>query len=171
VVLSNHSVYMVFLDPHQGIDVFAFFLPTSKSLCGAQAGINVKTYLHCIYCRVKTRIQGERCHTLRSRYACVWNMYMVANRILLCSLKHSLYFSSNGTLKSLNSVCILTKALMLCLYILLLISLCGALGWIRVRHTCIACAAKSNNRSKEKYVIHLDQDMHVCENVVVMITP
>ena len=30
VVLSNHSVYMVFLDPHQGNDDFAFFLPTSK---------------------------------------------------------------------------------------------------------------------------------------------
>ena len=30
VVLSNHSVYMVFLDPHQGIADFAFLLPTSK---------------------------------------------------------------------------------------------------------------------------------------------
>ena len=56
VVFSNHSVYLVFLDPYQGNDNFAFFLPTSKSLCGAQAGINVKTYLHCIYCKVKTRI-------------------------------------------------------------------------------------------------------------------
>ena len=72
VVLSNHSIYVVFLDPHQGIDDFAFFLPTSKSLCGAQVGMNMKTYLHCIYCKVKTRIEGERCHTLRSRYACVW---------------------------------------------------------------------------------------------------
>ena len=35
VVLLNHSVYMVFLDPHQGNDDFAFFLPISKSLCGA----------------------------------------------------------------------------------------------------------------------------------------
>ena len=35
VVLSNHFVYVVFLDPHQGIDDFAFFLLTSKSLCGA----------------------------------------------------------------------------------------------------------------------------------------
>ena len=50
---------MVFLDPHQGIDDFAFFLPTSKSLCGAQVGINMRTYLHCIYCKVKTRIRGE----------------------------------------------------------------------------------------------------------------
>ena len=30
VVLSNHSVYVVFLDPHQGIADFAFLLPTSK---------------------------------------------------------------------------------------------------------------------------------------------
>ena len=35
VVLSNHSVYVVFLDPHQGINDFAFFFPTSKSLYGA----------------------------------------------------------------------------------------------------------------------------------------
>jgi hypothetical protein len=32
VVLSNHSAYVVFLDPHQGNDDFAFFLPSSKSL-------------------------------------------------------------------------------------------------------------------------------------------
>ena len=86
VVLSNHSVYVVFLDPHQGIDDFAFFLPTSKSLCGAQIGINIRTYLHCIYRKVKTRIQGEKCLTLRSRCACLW-IYMVAIQILLCSLK------------------------------------------------------------------------------------
>ena len=72
VVLLNHSVYVVFLDPHQGIDDFAFFLPTSKSLCGSQVGMNIRTYLHCIYCKVKTRIQGEKCHTLRSRCVCVW---------------------------------------------------------------------------------------------------
>ena len=59
VVLSNLSVYMVFLDPHQCIDDFAFFLSTSKSLCGAQVGMNMRTYLHYIYCKVKTRIQGE----------------------------------------------------------------------------------------------------------------
>jgi hypothetical protein len=35
VVLSNHSVHVVFFDPHQGIDVLAFFLITSKNLCGA----------------------------------------------------------------------------------------------------------------------------------------
>ena len=72
VELSNHFVFVVFLDPHQGIDDFAFFLSTSKNLCGAQVGMNVRTYLYCIYNKVKTRIQGEKCHTLRSRCACVW---------------------------------------------------------------------------------------------------
>jgi hypothetical protein len=32
VVLSIHSIYVVFLDPHQGVDDFAFSLPTSKKL-------------------------------------------------------------------------------------------------------------------------------------------
>ena len=35
VVLSNHSIYVVFLDPHQGINDFTFFLSISKGLCGA----------------------------------------------------------------------------------------------------------------------------------------
>ena len=56
VVLTNHSVYVVFLDPHQGIDDCAFFLPTSKRLCGAQVGMNMRTYLHYIYYKVKMRI-------------------------------------------------------------------------------------------------------------------
>jgi hypothetical protein len=37
--------------------------------------MKMKRYLYCIYCKVKTRIQGERCHTLRSRCVCVWNIY------------------------------------------------------------------------------------------------
>ena len=57
--------------------------------------MNIRMYLHCIYWKVKTRIQGEKYHTLRSRCACVWNIYMVANLILLCSLKHiSLVFET-----------------------------------------------------------------------------
>jgi hypothetical protein len=59
VVHPNHSIYIVFLDPHQGIDSFAFFLPTSKGLCGAQVGINLRTYLDCIYYKAKIRIQGK----------------------------------------------------------------------------------------------------------------
>ena len=38
---------------------FAFFLPTSTSLCGAQVGMNIRTYLHCIYCKVKTRTKEK----------------------------------------------------------------------------------------------------------------
>jgi hypothetical protein len=49
----------------------SFFLLLT-TLCGAQVGLKMKTYLHCIYCKVKIRIQGEKCHTLRSRCACVW---------------------------------------------------------------------------------------------------
>jgi hypothetical protein len=77
---------------------------------------------------------------------------------------------SYGTLKLLNGVCILTKALVFCLtsyfwqaYV--------KLGRIRIKHTCIAHIAKSNNGSMEKHVIPLDQDVHVCGNMVIMITP
>jgi hypothetical protein len=35
MVFTNHSIYMIFVDPYQGIDVFAFFSPTTKGLCGA----------------------------------------------------------------------------------------------------------------------------------------
>ena len=88
VVLSNYSVYVVFLDPHQGINDFAFFLPTSKSLCGAQVGMNMKTYLHCIYCKVKIRIQEKNVILLYQDVHVCGYIYMVANLILLCFLKH-----------------------------------------------------------------------------------
>jgi len=54
---------------------------------------------------------------------------------------------------------------------LLLIGLCGALGRIRVKHTCTAYIAKSNNGSMEKNVIHSDQSVHVGGNGMIMITP
>jgi hypothetical protein len=45
-------------------------------------------YLHCIYCKVKTRIQGEECHKPRSRCASVWKMMV---ELFLYSLdKHDL---------------------------------------------------------------------------------
>ena len=50
-----------------------------------------RAYLQCIYCKVKQRIQRELSHIIKSRCACVWNVwwiYMVANLILLCSLTH-----------------------------------------------------------------------------------
>ena len=46
-----------------------------------------------IYCKVKPRIQRELSHTIKSRCACVW-MYMVANLILLYSLKTYLSFKT-----------------------------------------------------------------------------
>jgi hypothetical protein len=88
VVLSNHYVCGIFRSsPRHRWS--CLLLPTLKSLCAVQVGMKVKSYLHCIYCKVNTRIQGEKCHTLRSRYACVWNIYMVAILILLCSLNHA----------------------------------------------------------------------------------
>ena len=42
--------------------------------------------------------------------------------------------------------------------------ICGILGRERVRQTCIVYIAKSNNVPLEKYVILLDQDVHVCES-------
>ena len=56
-------------------------------------------------------------------------------------------------------------------YFLLLTSLCGVKGRIRVKHTCIAYIAKSNKGSMEKNIIPLDQDVHVCGNMMIMITP
>ena len=45
---------------------------------------------------------------------------------------------------------------------LLLKSLRGAQVGINVRHTCIAYIIKSKLGSKEKNVILLDQDVHIC---------
>ena len=55
-----------------------------------------RAYLQCIYCKVKQGIQRELSHTIKSRYACVWmyGRYMVANLILLCSLKTYLSFKT-----------------------------------------------------------------------------
>ena len=61
-----------------------------------KVGIKYVAYLPCLYYKVKSRIQGEKCHTLRSRCACVWNIWF-SNLILLCSLKHiSLVETSNN---------------------------------------------------------------------------
>ena len=38
VVLSNHSVYKVFLDPHQGINAFAFFYLLLKAYVELRQG-------------------------------------------------------------------------------------------------------------------------------------
>ena len=64
-----------------------------KSLCGVQVGMNMKTYWHCIYCKVKQWIQRELSHTIKSRCACVWNIWWLI-LILLCSLKTNLSFET-----------------------------------------------------------------------------
>ena len=65
-------IYVVFVDPHQGIKVLLCLLPTVKAyveLIGVEIAF---TYLQYIYCKVKPRIQREMSHTIKSRYACVW---------------------------------------------------------------------------------------------------
>ena len=88
-------IYMVFVDPHQGITCCClfFFLPLRLyvEFIGRK---KARAYLRYIYCKVIQWIQRELSHTIKSRCACVWNMVdinMVASLILLCSLKT--YFS------------------------------------------------------------------------------
>jgi len=81
-----------------------------------------------------------------------------------CNWKLSSYFSSNVILKSLNGVYILTKALVFA-FLHTSNRLMWSLGRIKVKHTCIAYIAKSNNRSMEENIIHSDQGVHVCGNV------
>ena len=91
MTLSSLSIYVVFVDPHQGNSVLCLSLPTTKAyveLIGRERG---RAYLQCIYYKVKPRIQRELSHTIKSRFSCVW-IYMVANIILLCSLKINLSF-------------------------------------------------------------------------------
>ena len=67
-------------------------LPTIKAyveLIGVEK--HERAYLQYIYCKVKPWIRKELSHTIKSRCACL-RMYMVANLILLCSLKTSLSF-------------------------------------------------------------------------------
>ena len=74
MILSSLSIYVVFVDPHQGnSDVMPFFLPTTKAyveLIGVEK--HERAYLQYIYCKVKPWIQRELSHTIKSRCACVW---------------------------------------------------------------------------------------------------
>ena len=85
VVVSNHSVYMVFLDPQQGNDDFAFFLPTSKKLMWSSCRDEYDNIL--AFIKSKQGSKEKDVILLDKKCACVWNMYMVANLILLYSLK------------------------------------------------------------------------------------
>ena len=80
--------------------------------------------------------------------------------------KHSTYFSSNGTLKSLNGVYILTKGFWICLlfhptskkaYVELWI-------WMKYGNILALRILLSQTGSKEMQAIHFDQEVQVCEN-------
>ena len=76
MTLSNVSIYVVFVDPHQGNeDVMPFSLPTTKAYVVFIGREKARTYLQFIYCKVKPRIQKELNHTIKSRCACVWNIW------------------------------------------------------------------------------------------------
>ena len=92
MTFSSLSIYVVFVDAHQGNkDVMPFSLPTTKAYVEFIGRKKARAYLQCIYCKVKQRIQREMSHTIKS-YVCGYMrlIYMVANLILLCSLKQYL---------------------------------------------------------------------------------
>jgi hypothetical protein len=73
MTLSSLSVYVVFVDPHQGNkDVMHFSLPTTKAYVEFISREKARAYLQFIYCKVKQWIQRELSHTIKSRCACVW---------------------------------------------------------------------------------------------------
>jgi hypothetical protein len=73
MILSSLSVYVVFMDPHQGNnDVMSFSIPTTKAYVEFIGRKKVRAYLQCIYCKVKQRIQRELSPIIKSRCACVW---------------------------------------------------------------------------------------------------
>ena len=76
IVLSSHSVSIGFLTKAQHKIVFFCFILHLLGLWGSGRR-NKIAYLHCIYCKVKTRIQGEECHNPRSRYVSVCKMIRI----------------------------------------------------------------------------------------------
>jgi hypothetical protein len=72
MTLSSLSIYVVFVDPHQGnIDVMPFSLPTTKAYVEFIGREKPRAYLKSIYCKVKQLIQRELSHTIKSRCPCV----------------------------------------------------------------------------------------------------
>ena len=86
----------------KAIVMLCLSLPTTKAyveLIGVKK--HERAYLQYSYWKVKPRIQRELSHTIKSRCACVWMIwwiYMVANLILLCSLKTYLSFGTQKIL-------------------------------------------------------------------------
>ena len=73
MTLLSLSIYVVFVNPHQGNkDAMPFSLPTTKAYVEFIGKEKVRAYLQCIYCKVKQWIQRELSHTIKSRCACAW---------------------------------------------------------------------------------------------------
>jgi hypothetical protein len=54
MTLSSLSIYVVFIDPHQGNkDVMPFLLPTTKAYVKFIGREKARAYLQYIYCKVK----------------------------------------------------------------------------------------------------------------------
>ena len=77
MTLSSLSIYVVFVDPHQGNkDDMPFSLTSTKAYVEFMGTEKATAYLQCIYCKVKQRIQRELSHTIKSRCGCIW-IYVV----------------------------------------------------------------------------------------------
>jgi hypothetical protein len=73
MILLSLSIYVVFVDPHQGNkDVMPFSLSITKAYVEFIGREKAIAYLECIYCKVKQWIQTELSHTIKSRCVCVW---------------------------------------------------------------------------------------------------
>jgi hypothetical protein len=73
ITLSSLSIYVVFVDPHQGNKVvMPFFVPTTKAYVEFIGREKARAYLQCIYYKIKQWIQRELSHIIKSRCACVW---------------------------------------------------------------------------------------------------
>ena len=60
MILSSLSIYVIFVDPHQGNkDIMPFSLPTTKAYVNLIGREKARAYLQYIYCKVKPRIQRE----------------------------------------------------------------------------------------------------------------
>ena len=69
-------------------------LPITKAYVELTGVEKARAYLQCIYCKVNQQIQRDLSHTIKSSVhvcECMVDIYMVANLILLCSLKTYLF--------------------------------------------------------------------------------
>jgi hypothetical protein len=79
-------------------------------------GKDMKAYLLCMFCEVKTQIRGERCHTLISRSACVCGYNRVKTYTIHLWYEWSLHWTR--TLRTWLSFC-------MSLHVLIIFSIFG----------------------------------------------